>query len=134
MMTAMEGGPGCMWLRLALALMLSTAGVWGCGADPSTRGSASKSASTLASTPLPPDVAELRALPVPERAEAILRMTYPRQPEFSLLHRQFNVNDASWLGNSLTVYAKGVFCLDCGLVMLFADPVDLRKLRAVANP
>jgi len=49
------------------------------------------------------------------------------------LHRQFKVNDGSWLGSSVMVYAKGVLCLDCGLFMLFADPADLRKLRAVAD-
>lgn len=49
------------------------------------------------------------------------------------LHRQFRLDDGSWLGGSVMVYADGVFCLDCGYIMLFARPDDLQKLQAGAH-
>ena len=49
------------------------------------------------------------------------------------LHRQFRLDDGSWLGGLLNVYAEGVLCLDCGYIMLFARSEDLQKLRASAH-
>ena len=46
------------------------------------------------------------------------------------LHRQFKVNDGSWLGGSVTVYLDEIICVDCGNTMLLASPDSLRELRA----
>lgn len=45
------------------------------------------------------------------------------------LHREFQLDDGSWLGGSVTVYLNAVICSSCGYVMLFGEPEDLRKLR-----
>ena len=62
-------------------------------------------------------------------------LTNPGQMQASgyTLHRQFRIDDGSWLGGSVMVYADGVICMDCGHIMLFARPDDLQKLRASAH-
>ena len=58
-------------------------------------------------------------------------LTKPGRMEASshTLHRQFAIDDGSWLGSSVLVHVQGVICADCGHVAMFADPDDLGKLR-----